>query len=275
MYMESRKMVLMNLFAGQQWRCTHRGQSYGHGEQGGRRGWDRGREYHGGIYIIICKWKLALWLWELKQRLHNNIDGEEWVGGGREFQEAGVICTLIHVDVWQTWNQYCKAIILQLKIKFKKEVSGKQPVIGKKGVSVWTAPSADSGSTQPSFCLGLPGQERSFPLRNSWTFQTRAKLWAYENHWFSTEAVFLKHCLLLAVVALPLYYFFFVFKQVILEGHRCFPNVLIFKVDWLSVTCQALYVLLWSSIWLWCVSSPLKNLTANMYFFTFLIFSFF
>ena len=55
MYMESRKMVLMNLFAGQQWRCKHRGQSYGHGEQGGRRGWDRGREYHGSIYTIICK----------------------------------------------------------------------------------------------------------------------------------------------------------------------------------------------------------------------------
>ena len=31
-YMESRKMVLMNLFAGQQWRCRHRGQTYGHRE---------------------------------------------------------------------------------------------------------------------------------------------------------------------------------------------------------------------------------------------------
>ena len=27
--MESRKMVLMNLFAGQQWRCRHREQAYG------------------------------------------------------------------------------------------------------------------------------------------------------------------------------------------------------------------------------------------------------
>ena len=29
-YMEPRKMVLMNLFAGQQWRHRHREQTYGH-----------------------------------------------------------------------------------------------------------------------------------------------------------------------------------------------------------------------------------------------------
>ena len=34
MYMESRKMVLNNLFTGQQWRNRHREQSYGHGEKG-------------------------------------------------------------------------------------------------------------------------------------------------------------------------------------------------------------------------------------------------
>ena len=32
--MESRKMVLMNLFARQQWRNRHREQTYGHGERG-------------------------------------------------------------------------------------------------------------------------------------------------------------------------------------------------------------------------------------------------
>ena len=31
--MESRKMVLMNLIAGQQWRCRHSEQTYGHGRQ--------------------------------------------------------------------------------------------------------------------------------------------------------------------------------------------------------------------------------------------------
>ena len=30
--MESRKMVLMNLFSGQQWRCRHKKQIYGQGE---------------------------------------------------------------------------------------------------------------------------------------------------------------------------------------------------------------------------------------------------
>ena len=33
--MESRKMVLMNLFAGQQWRNSHREWTYGHSQWGG------------------------------------------------------------------------------------------------------------------------------------------------------------------------------------------------------------------------------------------------
>ena len=39
-----RKMVLMNLFPGQQWRHRHREQTYGHRERGGRRGRDVWRE---------------------------------------------------------------------------------------------------------------------------------------------------------------------------------------------------------------------------------------
>ena len=46
--MESRKMVLKNLFTGQQWRNRHREQTYGHGE--------RGRE--GGMERVT--WKLTL-----------------------------------------------------------------------------------------------------------------------------------------------------------------------------------------------------------------------
>ena len=38
-YTESRKMVLMNLSAGQQWRCRRREQICGH--SGGRREWDK------------------------------------------------------------------------------------------------------------------------------------------------------------------------------------------------------------------------------------------
>ena len=38
-YMESRKMALMNLFSGQQWRNRHKEQTYGHGGRGEGRGW--------------------------------------------------------------------------------------------------------------------------------------------------------------------------------------------------------------------------------------------
>ena len=51
-YMESRRMVLMNLFAGQQWTCRQTEQTYGHSR--GRRGWDELREEHGNTHITIC-----------------------------------------------------------------------------------------------------------------------------------------------------------------------------------------------------------------------------
>ena len=34
--MKPRKMILMKLFAGQQWRCRHREQTCGHGAEGDR-----------------------------------------------------------------------------------------------------------------------------------------------------------------------------------------------------------------------------------------------
>ena len=43
--MESRKMVLKNLFTGQQWRNRHREYTYGHGESGGE-----GEMYHGNLH---------------------------------------------------------------------------------------------------------------------------------------------------------------------------------------------------------------------------------
>ena len=47
--MESRKMVLTNLFTGQQWRNRHREQTYGHGERRGE-----------GEMLERASWKLAL-----------------------------------------------------------------------------------------------------------------------------------------------------------------------------------------------------------------------
>ena len=60
--MESRKMVLMNLFAGLQRRQRHREQTCRHSE--GKEKGDKLREPHGNIYIIIYKtysqWEFAV-----------------------------------------------------------------------------------------------------------------------------------------------------------------------------------------------------------------------
>ena len=70
-YTESRKMVLKNLFTGQQWRNRHREQTYGHGEREGE------GEIYGKsnmeTYITIRKtdrqWEFAVWLRKRKQGL--------------------------------------------------------------------------------------------------------------------------------------------------------------------------------------------------------------
>ena len=51
--MESRRMVLKNLFTGQQWRNRHREQTYGHGEREGEGEMYGKRNME--TYITICK----------------------------------------------------------------------------------------------------------------------------------------------------------------------------------------------------------------------------
>ena len=67
--MESRKIVPKNLSAGQQWRNTHREQTYGHGERGGEG--EMYGESNMETYITICKIdsqrEFAVWLRKLKQ----------------------------------------------------------------------------------------------------------------------------------------------------------------------------------------------------------------
>ena len=101
--MESREMVLKNLFTGQQWRNRHSKQTYGHGERGGE-----GEMYEKSnmeTYITICKidgqWEFAVCLRELKQGLCINLEGWGRKGDGREVQEgvAYVYLWMIHVDV--------------------------------------------------------------------------------------------------------------------------------------------------------------------------------
>ena len=92
--MESRKMVLKNLFIGQKWRNRHREQTYGHG---GREG--EGEMYGNSnmeTYLTICKidsqQEFAVWLRKLKQGLCINLERWNGEGDGREIQKVGDKC---------------------------------------------------------------------------------------------------------------------------------------------------------------------------------------
>ena len=80
--MESRKMGLKNLLAGQQWRNRHREQTYGHGERGaeGEMYGKRNME----TYIIICKmdsqWEFAVCLRKPKSGALYQPRGVVWAG---------------------------------------------------------------------------------------------------------------------------------------------------------------------------------------------------
>ena len=92
--MESRKMVLKNLFTGQQQRNRHREQTYGHGERGGE-----GEMYAKSnmeTYITMCKIdsqrEFAVWLGKLKQGLCINLQGWDGEGNGKDIQKGLNIC---------------------------------------------------------------------------------------------------------------------------------------------------------------------------------------
>ena len=53
--------------------------------------------------------------------IHGIIQARVLEWGAIAFSTTYVYLWLIHVDVWQKPTQYCKAIILQLKINFKKD----------------------------------------------------------------------------------------------------------------------------------------------------------
>ena len=63
----------------------------------------------------------ASWMHEAghsQVELSDNPEGYDGEGDGRGIQDGGthVYLWLIHVDVWQKPSQYCKVIILRLKI---------------------------------------------------------------------------------------------------------------------------------------------------------------
>ena len=71
LYTESRKMVLKNLFTGQQWRNRHTEQTYGHGERGGKGEMcaKSNMETQNTICKIDSPGEFAVWLKKLKQGL--------------------------------------------------------------------------------------------------------------------------------------------------------------------------------------------------------------
>ena len=92
--MESRKMVLKNLFTGQQWRNRNREQTYGHGERGaeGEKYGKSNMETYSTIRKTDSQREFAVWLRKLKQGLCVNLEVQEEEGDGREVQKGGDIC---------------------------------------------------------------------------------------------------------------------------------------------------------------------------------------
>ena len=115
-------MVLMNLSIGQQWRCRHREQSFGHSL--GERRWDNLWEQHWNIYITVCKvdsqWEFAVWhrepkasaLWQPRV----GWGGRREAGSGR----GGHVYTYGWFMLMYSRKHHNIVIILQLKIKQKE-----------------------------------------------------------------------------------------------------------------------------------------------------------
>ena len=107
--MESRKMILINLFSGQQQRCRHKKQACGH--KGERREWVT-LPYE--LVEIYCMTQ-GLWHSVITLRGEMEWEVEERLRRERLYISLG----LIHVDTWKKPTQYCKATILQSKLIFK------------------------------------------------------------------------------------------------------------------------------------------------------------
>ena len=114
MYMEFRKMVLMNQFAGQAQRCRYSEQTEDHPGQGkGGTDWDSSTETYILPYVKQIGNGKLLYSTESSTQCLWQPRG---VGCGREVQDGGDICVVL---VRQKPTPHCKAIIIQLKKNFK------------------------------------------------------------------------------------------------------------------------------------------------------------
>ena len=95
--MKSRKTVLMNPFARQQWRrIESKPMDMRQGEEGeGRMYGESNMETSSTVCKIDSQWEFAVWLRELKPGLCNNPEGWDGEGGEREVQDRRIIGILI------------------------------------------------------------------------------------------------------------------------------------------------------------------------------------
>ena len=127
--MESRKMVLMNLFARQQWRHRHREHTcdtVGEGEGG--MNWEGNTE----TCVTVCRIDSQCARCVTQRAQPSALWQPRGVGRGGRRQREGtyVYLWLSHANVRQKATQYCAAIILQLqihKLKKKRKKSYKHP----------------------------------------------------------------------------------------------------------------------------------------------------
>ena len=101
------------------WRGRHKKQTFGH-SKGGKR-WDDLREQHfTTVRELGSQWKCSAGHRDPKP---GALGQPREVGLGGRFKRAqtSVYLQLIHADLWKKPSQYCKLIILQLKIKLKKK----------------------------------------------------------------------------------------------------------------------------------------------------------
>ena len=107
-------MVLINLFAGQQWRCRHREQICEHGQ--GRREEDKRRQQHGNTHTpAYGKQPVGLCCDTGSSARCSVTAYRGGMGTGERCEEEGtyVYLWLTLTGVWQKPAQYCKAIIFQ------------------------------------------------------------------------------------------------------------------------------------------------------------------
>ena len=136
-YMESKKMVLMNLPAGKQQRHRHREQTCRHRGKEQRVRIQRVALRQTLLYVKLeSQWKFAGWIRELKSRVLWQLRGVGWVGGEKELQQEGDIgipmytadscwCLAETNTILQSNYPSIKNKLKNKKLIFKKSGAGK------------------------------------------------------------------------------------------------------------------------------------------------------